>query len=354
MKIHLLNGFLGSGKTTAIRQACVELMQDGTKVGVITNDQGIKLVDGDFFKSLQIPNRQVVNGCFCCNYNQFDMNMGSLIETNQPDVIFAESVGSCTDIVATVLKPLQKFHPTFDLSFSVFADVRLLRMLLKDNFSLFDESVNYIYKKQLEEASVIVINKIDLLPADQLEEIKQLMDEKFPRKKLLYQNSTDPDSIREWLTVLDDYSFSSASASLQLDYDIYGAGEAKLAWVDQEMTIYSASKNAFHEAAELIKNIYERIKAFGYPVGHLKFLVNGENKFSFTTISEPIEIAINKQPADSVTMLMNARVQTEPDELSGIVADAIEETMRWSGCKIIVNSLAAFQPGYPRPTHRMA
>jgi len=150
MKIHLVNGFLASGKTTAIKQACIELMQKDIKVGVITNDQGIKLVDGDFFKSLQIPNRQVVNGCFCCNYNQLDMNMGSLIETDQPDVIFAESVGSCTDIVATVLKPLQKFHPTFDLSFSVFADIRLLRILLNGNFFLFDESVNYIYKKQLE------------------------------------------------------------------------------------------------------------------------------------------------------------------------------------------------------------
>src|SRR4051812_6642060 len=110
MKIHLLSGFLGSGKTTAIQHACYHLLQEHNKVGVITNDQGIKLVDANFFESLSIPNRKVINGCFCCNYNELDGAIQSLIATNNPDVIFAESVGSCTDIVATVLKPLQRLR----------------------------------------------------------------------------------------------------------------------------------------------------------------------------------------------------------------------------------------------------
>jgi len=51
MKLHLLSGFLGSGKTTAIGQACNILIQQGARIGVITNDQGIKLVDSNFFKN---------------------------------------------------------------------------------------------------------------------------------------------------------------------------------------------------------------------------------------------------------------------------------------------------------------
>jgi G3E family GTPase len=82
MKIHLLSGFLGSGKTTAIQNACNELRKNQKKVGVITNDQGISLVDGSFFEHLKIPGRQVVNGCFCCNYNDLDHGVQSLIETN--------------------------------------------------------------------------------------------------------------------------------------------------------------------------------------------------------------------------------------------------------------------------------
>ena len=102
MKIHLLSGFLGSGKTTAIQQAARSLIEQGIKTGVVTNDQGTKLVDGGLFKSLDIPNREVVNGCFCCNYNDLDASITSLVEASGTEVVFAESVGSCTDIVATV------------------------------------------------------------------------------------------------------------------------------------------------------------------------------------------------------------------------------------------------------------
>ena len=205
MKIHLLSGFLGSGKTTAIQYACHELIKKQKKAGAITNDQGISLVDGDFFEHLNIPNRQVVNGCFCCNYNKLDQSINSLITTNKPDIIFAESVGSCTDIVATVMKPLFNFYPEVQVTFSTFADVRLLRILLKGNAQIFDESVRYIYFKQLEEAGVIVVSKIDLIDKETLEEIQQIMNEKYGDKILLYQNSLDQMSIQQWLHVLDNH-----------------------------------------------------------------------------------------------------------------------------------------------------
>lgn len=64
MKVHLLSGFLGSGKTTAIQNACNILKQQDIKTAVISNDQGIKLVDNSFFNSLNIPDRQVINGAF--------------------------------------------------------------------------------------------------------------------------------------------------------------------------------------------------------------------------------------------------------------------------------------------------
>src|SRR6187431_221942 len=87
MKIHLLSGFLGSGKTTAIQHASRVLLGQGIKTGIITNDQGIKLVDGDFFKGLGVPNRQVINGCFCCNYNDLENHIVSLTEANGTEMI---------------------------------------------------------------------------------------------------------------------------------------------------------------------------------------------------------------------------------------------------------------------------
>jgi Ni2+-binding GTPase involved in maturation of urease and hydrogenase len=352
MKIHLLSGFLGSGKTTAIQQAFRVLSQQGIKTGVITNDQGIKLVDGDFFKSLHTPSRQVVNGCFCCNYAHLDASIQSLIETNKTEVIFAESVGSCTDIVATVLKPLLQFRPEARITLSVFADARLLQMILNDGSSTFDDTVTYIYLKQLEEAGIIVINKIDLVSPEHMLEIKQLMQEKYGAKILLYQNSFDPVNIKYWLQTLNEYPSNTRLSSLNIDYDIYAQGEARLAWLDQELEIYSAGNNALEQAQDLINIIYRKIKEHQYAVGHLKFLINGSIKISFTSATE-VPVTLKMEPASSAALLINMRVQTSPALMEQLMVSAINETEMQSGCKIVVNSLSAFQPGYPRPTHRI-
>ncbi len=353
MKIHLLSGFLGSGKTTAIQYACNELIKQQKKAGVITNDQGISLVDGDFFKHLNIPNRQVVNGCFCCNYDDLDKSIQSLITTNKPDIIFAESVGSCTDIVATVMKPLFNFYPHTDITFSTFADVRLLRILLKENTQVFDESVRYIYFKQVEEAQVIIVSKIDLTDNETLLQIQQIMNEKYGDKIILYQNSFDPISIQQWLHVLDTQLLEKPS-SLQIDYDVYGDGESKLAWHDQAIEIYSPNYNALQAAIDLMRTIYQNILLNKYPVGHLKFLLNGEKKISFTYDSQgELMDAIENKKDNLATLLINARVETSPEMLSHLMSEGIKETEIKSNCKITVKSLASFQPGFPSPTYRI-
>ncbi|TKK72010.1 hypothetical protein FC093_03085 [Ilyomonas limi] len=352
MKIHLLSGFLGSGKTTAIQYACYNLLQQDIKVGVITNDQGIKLVDGSFFESLGIPNKQVINGCFCCNYNDLDASIQSLIDANNPDVIFAESVGSCTDIVATVSKPLQHIRKDVQVTISTFADVRLLQMLLAGNSNVFDEAVSYIYHKQLEEAGIIVMNKIDLISTTELDKIKELMQEKYSTKTLLYLSATDADGIQQWLQTLNTFSPAQHSA-LQIDYEIYGAGEAKLAWLDEELTIYNSTDNAVQSAVALASTIYQKIQQQHFAIGHLKFLLNDNIKLSYTATTQPDNqyIITNQSTA---TLLINARVQVTPEALDRLVKAAIKDIEIATNSHITISSISAFQPGYPRPTYRMA
>jgi G3E family GTPase len=352
MKIHLLSGFLGSGKTTAMQYASRTLLQQGIKTGVITNDQGIKLVDGGFFEHLNIPNRQVMNGCFSCNYNDLDASIESLIQTNGTEIIFAESVGSCTDIVATVLKPLLRFRPAEQVTVSVFADVRLLQMMFRNGASLFDETVNYIYFKQLEEAGIIVVNKIDLINKEELAEIKNQMEQKYAEKILLYQNSLDEDSIRQWLNTINDYQHSGTLQSLNIDYDIYAAGEASLAWLDEELEIFSPDNAAMQHVQDLMNAIFEKINEQHIAIGHLKFLINHETKISFTS-STQARANIKLEPSTLAFLLINLRAQTAPKIIVQIIKEAIEEIEAQCGCRIIADSQSAFQPGYPRPAFKM-
>jgi G3E family GTPase len=352
MKIHLLSGFLGSGKTTAMHAAAKALLQQGIHTGVITNDQGIKLVDGDFFKGIGIPGRQVTGGCFCCNYAALDSGIQSLVTANNAAVIFAESVGSCTDIVATVLKPLLQFYPAAQVTISAFADVRLLQLMLNRETNLFDETVNYIYVKQLEEAGIIVVNKTDLIDQTTLAEIKVLMLQKYPGKIILCQNSLDENDIRQWINAVDNEHSSGSLASLDISYDTYATGEAKLGWLDQELEIHSSDNNALQQAEDLVNLIYKKIVEQRYAIGHLKMLINATDKISYTN-DHDVMVEIKKIPSTLATILINARVQTDAENIVQLVSSAVDEVEKRSGCKIVVFNQAAFQPGYPKPLYRL-
>lgn len=353
MYLHLISGFLGSGKTTAIQSACRVLLQRHSKVGVITNDQGIQLVDSKFFQALNIPNRQVVNGCFCCRYTDLETNVQALMNTVQPDVIFAESVGSCTDLIATLLKPLSQQHPNWHVTLTTFADVRLLHLLLKGRMNHFDASVRYIYEKQLEEAQLIVVNKTDCVETATLQEVKALLQDKFHNKTVLYQNSLDAESIIVWLHALECKTIVQRLPSLQIDYAVYGAGEAQLAWLDAELEITSTQNNTAAEAAALMHEVFKKLYEKDIPIGHLKFLLNHAIKISYTAASVPVIINSSKfKRAKTATVVINARVQTAPEILAALFTEAIANVKSYTDCMTSIKSSAAFTPGFPEPTHR--
>src|SRR5689334_14194008 len=103
-----LGGFLGAGKTTLILSASRLLQAQGLKPAAILNDQGAELVDTRHVQENGIEAGQVSGGCFCCRFSDL-IESAAALRSYAPDVIFAEAVGSCTDISATTLQPL-KLH----------------------------------------------------------------------------------------------------------------------------------------------------------------------------------------------------------------------------------------------------
>jgi len=357
IKLFLVGGFLGSGKTTAIQRASDYLHQQKRKTGVITNDQGTQQVDTQFIKGHAIPSEEVAGGCFCCNYNDLEKSIKSLEINERPEIIFAESVGSCADLAATVINPLISFNPgQYEIVLSVFADTRLLVQFLQNDKDIFYDNVNYIYKKQLEEADIIVANKVDLLTEEQLDLAKQLIEMEYGDKIVLYQNSLSIESIKQWLIFCGECQNISLRPSLEIDYDIYGTGESELAWLDEEIGIVTTDNSAIAAGHTLVNKIYEKITRRGYPIGHLKFLIdNGQRqqKISYTTIADANIAHPVYEGANRIIILVNARVQVSAGLLEEIVEEAICETEMAANCKIIQQKLSAFQPGYPHPTHRI-
>jgi G3E family GTPase len=355
MKLCLVGGFLGSGKTTAIATAGQMFAKDNVSLAVITNDQGSQLVDAAFIRSLNIAAGEVKNGCFCCNYDQFYSVIKNLKTSVQPEIIVAEAVGSCADLIATIVKPLNLFSPEIDVSLSVFADGPVLLSSMEGRSSFVSSNIQYIYKKQLEEAGVIVINKCDLLTGDDMRKIESMLASEYPGKKMLFQDSRQEVSVKKWMDTIQRKTPDKNFPSLAIDYNRYGAGEAALAWLDASINIHSKGR-AIHKACEFINDMLDEISFQKLSIGHLKFFLQSgdwQRKFSYTSAHSPTLGTLNLNViADHVHVLINARVETDPNRLKKIFYDKIGKTQD-ENCHAEIIDLASFRPGYPKPTHRL-
>lgn len=354
MRINLIGGFLGSGKTTAIAAAAKMLMEKNEIVGVITNDQGVQQVDTATMESLGIPSREVAGSCFCCNYDGFEEHIRSLETEHLPGVIFAESVGTCTDLVSTIVRPLNLYRPEVTVVVTVFTDAAFLISLLEGTSLFIEESVRYIYRKQLEEADLIVVNKADLITTPQREMIIGMLEDEYPGRPFLFQNSLQHEEVGRWLDMIGQVK-GTARRSLDIDYDVYGAGEAKMAWLDRQITISDTDGSAIRVARKLMEGIFRRISEERLLIGHLKFFLDTgkwSRKVSFTPSSHDYHSLPDDDTAEKIAVLINARVQTEPRRLTEIVDAVIEQSMG-TGTEIVAGEWSAFVPGYPTPTYRM-
>lgn len=359
MKIHLVGGFLGSGKTTAIKNSSKVLINKGINASVITNDQGNYLVDSLFISQMEISTGEVTGGCFCCNYDELDSQISTLKTDANPAVIFAETVGSCTDLIATVLKPLLTYRDSDieEVTFSSFADSRLLLMHLQEITLPFSFETNYIWEKQIEEAEILVVNKIDLLSPEESVTLKRLAKKTFPSKKLLFQNSLSDASVSDWIDVIS-LPQEKKHHSIDIDYEIYGAGEANLAWLDEEIEFNSNEEDTLKIASEFIDNLTHAVISGNYPIGHLKFLFsfnNKSHKISFTTLAEKKKQEIDtSEKAGTVHLIVNARIQSTPDQLRQLVVDELERLKSGGIVAVTEKCVSCFSPGFPNPTHRIA
>ena len=69
VQLILAGGFLGAGKTTLLERTARRLMEQGRRVGLVTNDQAPELVDSEMLRQGRLAVAEVAGSCFCCNFN---------------------------------------------------------------------------------------------------------------------------------------------------------------------------------------------------------------------------------------------------------------------------------------------
>ena len=353
----MVGGFLGAGKTTAILKLAEHLRNQGLTIGLITNDQGTGLVDTAMARAGDFPVEEIAGGCFCCRFDSLVEASQKLMETTRPDVFIAEPVGSCTDLMATVGLPLRQLYGgNYRVApLSVLVDpVRAMRMLGIGDGRQFAPKVMYIYLKQLEEANILVINKSDLLGADQTEKLKDALKRKFPRAEVFVVSARTGAGMPEWFERCLSGEIDT-DGIMDVDYLTYGVGEAMLGWLNAAFRLRSASPRDGNEMLmDIARTIRDRLAEADVEVAHLKMTLAAGGVGHDIAVANLVRTdaipELSFRLAELFTegeLTVNLRAQAGPDLLERVVREVA------AGFEATLVSLASFKPGQPDPTHRV-
>ena len=360
----MIGGFLGAGKTTAILKLAEHLAASGQRVGLITNDQSVGLVDTAMLASHGFPVEEITGGCFCCRFNSLVDAADKLAEAARPEVFVAEPVGSCTDLKATVSYPLRRMYgDDYTVApLSVLVDpVRALRVLGVEPGKAFSEKVLYVYDRQLEEAEIIVINKVDVLAPDRLLRLRDALRTRYPKAEIMEVSARTGQGLDEWFARVADAE-QQGGAAMEVDYEVYADGEALLGWLNATVRFVAETAVDGNEALTyLARQLGERLASAGAEVAHLKMTLSPERGndiavINLTASDNAAELSHRLQgPLDAGELIVNLRAEADPELLKDLVTAALADVGgRFAGVRLEVEHLEHFRPGKPQPTHRVA
>ncbi len=342
MKVQVIGGFLGAGKTTAMRALARHLTERGERVLLVTNDQGRGLVDTALCERT-VPGgvREIVGGCFCCRYDQLEATVVRAAEAGAT-VALLEAVGSCTDLVATVLAPLADRHPgrLSVLPLAVVVDPFRVAEVAAGSVP---SEVAYLFYKQIEEADVVLLSRADLSPPDVSAAIRAIR----PDLAVVPVSGLTGAGIDRWLSARP----ARPAPPLLIDYDRYAAAEALLGWLNARVTL--RAETPFMPAR--VMEDFLRILS-SEPVAHVKLTGSGPDGGGAALLrrgGEPmLDESPHAAPVCEAQWIVNARVALPPAELEARLRDALGRAAH--PARVEWDELSCFQPARPVPTHRYA
>ncbi len=354
-----ISGFLGAGKTTCIGWLARKLAREGKRVAIVSNDQSDGLIDSLMAELHAEGTAQVAGGCFCCKSGELVAILKRQTAELRPDVILTEPVGSCTDLTATLLHPLREVYkvPMDIAPLAVVVDARRARAHFSGRRSGLAKEVGYIWQKQLEEAEIIVLNKVETLSAKALAALRGKVAAGYPKARVFCASAMSDEGMEEWTTALLSAS-TQAGETMAVDYATYARGEALLGWVNMEAAVKSPTAFAPGETLQrLAERVRKSLEKSGSEIAHFKLSFaparRAKSALSVVNVTMNGDVArVSLRGAESATrgtVLVNLRATGEPDALVAVVKDKVRRLpmeWEWTRCE-------AFRPSEPKPTYRI-
>jgi G3E family GTPase len=352
-----LGGFIGAGKTTALAALAREFAGRGRRVALLVNNHGAELVDAALLRADGFPTEEVGGGDLGSRFSPFVAAAKKLEAASTPDVILVEAVGTSLDLAATVMRPLRQLEGLTVAPLSVLVDpVRAEQVLgLAPGKSLPAELL-HLYRKQLEEAQIIVIAQADRLDDARLERLREKLAAAFSSAKLVAISTAQNRGLAEWLGLLEAEAVELPSP-LEINADacaevaaVVGCLNAVVEFtlsreVASELLLESIGRHLRQALAGVdVLHLHAALRVDEARIGTIHFIGDGSPAVA-RSFAENLEFG---------ELMINLRAATHPEQLHTAVRTAIVGMAgEFPGLITEFAHLHYFRPAVLEPNHRL-
>ncbi|MCQ1536989.1 GTP-binding protein [Methanosarcina sp. KYL-1] len=342
MQVIVVGGFLGSGKTTTIINMGKYLAERGKKIAIIVNEIGEVGIDGDVINRYGFDTKEITSGCICCSLKVgLRTTVTLLAKEYKPDILMIEPTGIAFPHVIKEEVELMNLGEEVEIS-------PLVTLIDGSRFKHLMKEVKEFSMRQIIDAEILGINKVDLIEPIQLPILEASVQQLNPKARVVRLSGKAMDEKFESLMhilVPDLEAEKPAKEEKAPSETISGAPAApketensiEASGVGTYAAEFAVEKKGLskEEAREITTELMNSIKkkALGLNpefIGHIKlFLDNGSEtvKQSVTIYyEEPQEDVIkSKEGASPALKVLSAVSNVEKEALLNAVNSSVRE-----------------------------
>lgn len=328
MKVMIIGGFLGSGKTTAIQRISRQLSDAGKRTAIIVNEIGEIGLDGETLKSPGIMTQELTSGCICCTLKiSMQYTLQTLEEEFRPDIVIIEPTG--------IAFPGQIKEEIEVMGLSELSFAPVVTLVDPGRFGTEAKEIPRFIETQVKEAEILGINKVDIAPAEIVMATEKMLVELNPEARILKFSAKLGD--KQFEDLLIHLALPGVEKPFQ---DKKNSIEISEVSAHSVLYILVSSMYNREEARRFIKEslqaIRDQIKEINPDfIGHVKLslkLPDSMIKGSVTSSEEVPQVEFIPRKNEKFELrLLSAITKVPKDKLTKIVEDTLEEKLRETG-----------------------
>lgn len=196
IKIDVISGFIGAGKTTVINKL-LPAVTESELVAIIENEFGEIGIDGQVLGESGVNVQEIAGGCICCTlFGNFVHALTQMIEEYAPDRIIIEPTG--LGKLSDVMKAFEMVAKQENVQLNI-----LMTVVDIQNYDFYSQMFGEFFRDQISEANTILISRSQLVSRDEVDQCITKLAEINPSAQFITESLEDCSS-QKLLQLLED------------------------------------------------------------------------------------------------------------------------------------------------------